>query len=130
MLDAGRQVWLFGSIKDVAIAEQIHTATKGRCVQLAGRTELGEAIDLMSVASTVVTNDSGLMHVAAAVGCHVIALYGSSSDEFTPPLTQTAERLSVEIDCRPCFQRKCPLHHLNCLKTLAPETVIQHLSRT
>ena len=129
MLDRGWQVWLFGSGNDAKISAEINARCAGRCDDLAGRTDLGEAIDLMSQCRAVVSNDSGLMHVAAAVGCHVIALFGSSSDEFTPPLTERCDRLGLELDCRPCFKRECPLGHLDCLNRLAPEMVAEALDR-
>ena len=81
----------------------------------------------MSLAEYAVTNDSGLMHIAAAIGCHVIAIYGSSSDTFTPPLTEQCDRLSLHLECSPCFQRVCPLGHLDCLIQLRPERVLSKL---
>ncbi len=126
-LQQGRQVWLFGAQNDREIAAHINRLCKGGCTDLCGRTALGEVVDLMSLATHVVTNDSGLMHIAAAVGCHVVAIYGSSSDVFTPPLTDTCNRLTLALDCSPCFQRECPLEHLHCLKGLRPEMVISVL---
>ncbi|MGI9311031.1 MAG: lipopolysaccharide heptosyltransferase II, partial [bacterium] len=122
-LSRGRRVWLFGAHGDRAIAARINQLCDLRCDDLAGRTTLGEAIDLMSLADCAVTNDSGLMHIAAAVGCRVIALYGSSSDAFTPPLTAPgrSHRLRLGLDCSPCFQRTCPLGHLDCLNKLLPQ---------
>lgn len=126
-LQHGTQVWLFGSENDREIAAHINQLCEQRCADLSGRTSLGEAIDLMSLAQHVVTNDSGLMHIAAAIGCHVIAIYGSSSDVFTPPLTEHCTRLSLDLDCSPCFQRVCPLGHLNCLNQLQPSRVLSSL---
>jgi heptosyltransferase-2 len=123
----GWQVWIFGSGKDVSVAEYINDLSGGKCRDLTGKTGLGEAVDLMSCARFVVTNDSGLMHTAAAVDCHVIAIYGSSSDEFTPPLTDKCDRLNLRLSCSPCFQRECPLGHLNCLKKITPENVLELL---
>jgi heptosyltransferase-2 len=100
-----------------------------RFKNLAGLTTLAEAIDLISFAQACVSNDSGLMHVAAALNVPVIAIYGSTSPEFTPPLAEKVELLSTEIDCRPCFQRKCPLGHLRCLKDIQPTRVSQSVDR-
>jgi heptosyltransferase-2 len=120
----GWQVWLFGSEKDRAITEQIDFASGGICTNLAGRTSLGEAIDLLALASVVVSNDSGLMHVAAALDRKLIALYGSSDPGFTPPLHRHAGILSLQLDCAPCFQRQCPLGHTRCLTEILPERVL------
>lgn len=83
-----------------------------------------QAVDLLGACKTVVSNDSGLMHVAAAVGCHVIGIYGSTSPDYTPPLTDKVNIVSTDIECRPCFQRQCPLGHLRCLTDLSSQHVI------
>ena len=119
----GWQVWIFGSENDREISTQISNQTKSPCVNLAGKTTLEEAVDLMALANYAITNDSGLMHLAAAVGSHVIALYGSSSPDYTPPLTNKADILSLELECSPCFKRQCPLGHLNCLNQLPPDRI-------
>jgi heptosyltransferase II len=120
---AGYAVWMFGSDKDREFTRAITTDSGVPCVDLAGRTGLGEAIDLMSLADVVVSNDSGLMHVAAALERPLVALYGSSSPGFTPPLSNLARVLSLELSCSPCFARVCPLEHFRCLETLEPRTV-------
>jgi heptosyltransferase-2 len=123
-LDQGWQVWLFGSEKDQAVAAQINHDVSGFCQDFTGRTTLGEAVDLLSLAHTVVSNDSGLMHVAAALNKRLIALYGSSDPGFTPPLNSQAHILSLNLDCSPCFKRECPLGHTRCLVDLPPERVL------
>jgi heptosyltransferase-2 len=126
-LDKGQAVWLFGSEKDQAVTRQINELCGGQCLDLAGKTTLDQAIDLMSLTQTVITNDSGLMHVACALGRRVIALFGSSSPAYTPPLSDQATVLSLGLDCSPCFERSCPLGHLDCLQKLPPEMVIGEL---
>lgn len=121
---AGWQVWLFGSQNDVPITQEIARLLEGQCVDLAGQTTLADAIDLMSLAERVVTNDSGLMHIAASLDRKLIALYGSSDPGFTPPLNKQATVLSLGLDCSPCFKRDCPLGHMKCLRDLTPDKVI------
>lgn len=131
MIDSGHQVWLFGSGKDEATTNEIRNKLsneqKVHCHNLAGKTSLIEAVDLLAACKSVVSNDSGLMHVAAAVGCHVVGVYGSTSPEYTPPLAERVDIVSTDIECRPCFKRECPLGHLKCLKELTPENVIRLL---
>ncbi len=119
----GWQVWIAGSTKDTAVGEEIVKSSGGRCVNLCGRTTLAEAIDLMSCAGHVVSNDSGLMHVAAALDKPLTALYGSSSPAFTPPPSVRAHIVKIDIDCSPCFKRECPLGHFKCMRDLLPDAV-------
>lgn len=121
----GWQVWLFGSQKDDEIAEEINCLSDGMCVNLCGKTDLSQAMDLLSLADTVVCNDSGLMHLAAALGRKVVAVYGSSSPTHTPPLSDRAKIVSLHLECSPCFKRECPLGHTDCLNRLYPEKIVQ-----
>jgi heptosyltransferase-2 len=123
-LDEGWDVWLFGSPKDRPVTEKIMALTQDRCENIAGRTELAETIDLVSLVSGVVTNDSGLMHMAAALKKPLIAIYGSTSPSFTPPLSPDATILKLSLDCQPCFQRTCPLLHHRCMRDLTPDRVL------
>lgn len=119
----GGQVWLFGSEKDFPVCDTIASAVGRYCDNLAGRTRLAQAIDLLSLADMVVSNDSGLMHVAAALNLPLVAIYGSSDPGFTPPLNERHRILSLGLDCSPCFKRECPLGHLNCLRDITVEQV-------
>jgi len=123
-LDRDWHVWLFGSANDAGVCGRINVLAGERCANLAGRTSLAEAIDLLAMAAFVVSNDSGLMHVAAALQCPILAIYGSSDPGFTPPLSKTARVERLGLDCSPCFKRECPLGHLKCLRELAPERII------
>ena len=123
-LARGRQVWIFGSGNDAAIGAEIADAAPG-AVNLCGKTNLADAVDLIALSSMVITNDSGLMHVAAAAGCNVVALFGSTTPEYTPPLSPRARTISLNLECSPCFQRTCPLGHTNCLVQLKPDRVEQ-----
>jgi len=122
-LRQGWEVWLFGSQKDADITAAINASTQGRCIDLGGKTGLGEAIDLMNLASVVVSNDSGLMHIGAALNKPLIAIYGSSDPGHTPPMSQQAVIHYLNLDCSPCFARKCPLGHQNCLNHISPAQV-------
>ena len=124
----GCAVWLFGSEKDSDIGEEIVRSSGGAAANLCGRTDLASAIDLLSLAEVVVSNDSGLMHVAAGVGRPVVALYGSSSPEHTPPLSASARVVRTGIECSPCFARECPLGHFKCMNELAPERVMEEIA--
>jgi heptosyltransferase-2 len=121
----GCAIWLFGSPKDHAVAEEISRLAPGLCRNLCGATSLAQAVDLLAMAELVVCNDSGLMHVAAALDRPLVTLYGSSSPGFTPPLSDQADILSLNLKCSPCFKRECPLGHLDCLNKLSPEMVLQ-----
>jgi heptosyltransferase-2 len=122
----GRYVWLIGSRADRPIGEEIEHGSSGAALNLCGRTDLGAAVDLLSLAEAVVSNDSGLMHVAAALGRPLVALYGSSSPAHTPPLGP-ARIVSLGVECSPCFERQCPLGHFKCMNELAPRRVLKEL---
>lgn len=116
-------VWLLGSAKDAVVADEIVAASNGAALNLCGRSSLEQAIDLIASAHCVVSNDSGLMHVAAALGRQLVALYGSSSPAYTPPLSPRAKIISKNLACSPCFKRECPLGHFDCLNGITPQQV-------
>jgi heptosyltransferase-2 len=123
----GHRVWIFGSAKDAEVTAEVARLAGVAVTDLAGRTTLDEAIDLLSLADRVVTNDSGLMHVAAALGRPMAAVFGSSSPAYTPPLSQRARVVSLQLACSPCFERECPLGHTDCLEKLDPDRVMAAL---
>ncbi len=127
LIERGYRIWIFGSPADQATGEEIVSIAGNDCINLAGRTSILEAIDLLALCETVVTNDSGLMHAAAAVGTRVVAIYGSTSPGFTPPMSEQAQIVSLALDCSPCFKRTCPLGHKDCLNKLMPDLVLERV---
>ncbi|MFV2057265.1 MAG: lipopolysaccharide heptosyltransferase II [Thiohalomonadales bacterium] len=119
----GLSVWILGSQRDNPMAEKIRRMGGETVANLCGKTQLEDAVDLMSLASVVVSNDSGLMHVAASVDRPLVALYGSSTPDYTPPLSNKARVVYKKLDCSPCFKRVCPLGHTNCLNFITVDEV-------
>ncbi|MES2787406.1 MAG: lipopolysaccharide heptosyltransferase II [Pseudomonadota bacterium] len=123
---------LLGSAKEAALCDEIaHAAGAGQCINLAGKTSLADAFAIIASARAVISNDSGLMHVAAAFGVRQVAVFGSSSPLHTPPLNDSARVIWLRddasyqppLDCAPCFERECPLGHTRCLVDISPERV-------
>lgn len=127
IIGVGWQVWVLGSDKDNVVGKEISVAD--RIYNLCGRTQLVDTIDLLACATSVVSNDSGLMHVAAAVGVHVNVIYGSSTPDYTPPLTPEEKKniFYLGLECSPCFKRVCPLGHTNCLNDIAYKDVFEKI---
>lgn len=125
----GIRSWIIGSAKERALGETIATASGGAAINLCGRTSLVDVIDLAAAAQAVVTNDSGPMHIAAAAGAAVVAIYGSSTPDHTPPMTERSAIHYLRLSCSPCFERTCPLQHLNCLHGITPDAVRASLRR-
>jgi heptosyltransferase-2 len=120
----GFQIWILGSQNEREAGERIRDASGGSAVNLCGRTRLEDAADLLSLTSLVVSNDTGLMHLAAAVGARVVAIFGSSSPRYTPPLTDKASVLYLDLDCSPCFERRCRFDHYRCLREISVDSVL------
>ena len=128
LAERGFATWIFGSDNDRPIADRIVRLASAHDdeaapIDLCGATDLLDAIDLMSRTAAVVSNDSGLMHIAAAIGRPLVALYGSTSPAVTPPLGKAVRILERDLSCRPCFKRECPLGHLDCLNLIAASEV-------
>jgi heptosyltransferase-2 len=126
------QIIILGSSKDTEISNsiinKIHNKTK--IFDLCGKTSLSDTVDILAMAKYVITNDSGLMHIACTTNTNVIAIYGSTSTLFTPPLSKKAQVLQVKLDCSPCFERTCRFGHYNCLNNITPDLVMKQLSST
>lgn len=127
-IQQGWQVLILGSQADDAIATDIinhlDLANQASIFNLCGDTELSEAIDLIDTADLVVSNDSGLMHIAAALQKTLIAIYGPTSPNFTPPLAHNAHIVQIDVDCGPCFQRICPEYHHHCMQGVNSEQIV------
>jgi heptosyltransferase-2 len=123
----GYAIWLVGSPKDKEIGDKIVALGNQHSRNLCGQTELADAIALLSCAALVVSNDSGLMHIAAALDRTMLALFGSSSPKFTPPLSDKAQVIRLELPCSPCFKRVCPLGHFNCMMQMTPDKVVKFI---
>lgn len=128
LTNSGWQVWVLGSDKDKSAADTI-VAGQQSMFNLCGKTQLVDVVDLLACASSVVSNDSGLMHVAAAVGAKLNVIYGSSTPHYTPPL-MAAENCNIyylNIECSPCFKRECPLGHYDCLRKISVNDVFERI---
>ncbi len=124
---AGWQVWFFGSNQDNLVIDNIRGQISATTISFAGKIDLLETIDLLSSVTAVVTNDSGLLHMAASLDKPLVAIYGSTSAEFTPPLGPKSKIVQEDLPCRPCFKRECPLRHLNCMYLIKPERVLDSI---
>lgn len=127
LINKGHHVWIFGSKKDKGLADNIVKDNKS-IRNLCGETSLVDVVDLIDICQSVVTNDSGLMHIAAATGNQIIAIYGSSSPLYTPPLTDKAAILYRNLECSPCFKRKCPYGHTDCLNLISVDDVLKKIN--
>jgi len=125
----GFNIYVFGSPKDNVIGEEIVKASNGDVINLCGQTQLEEVVDLLSLAKLAVTNDSGLMHIAAAVGKPVVAIYGAITPEYTPPLTDIKEIQYLGLECSPCWKKQCPYGHYNCLNNIEVDRVYESVQR-
>jgi len=126
---AGYRVRIFGSPKDAEAAEAIVAQSGVPVDNLVGRTSLVDAAALLAGVDMVISNDSGLMHVAGAFDRNLVVIYGASSEKMTPPASPRAEVLGLDLSCRPCHQRECPLGTLACLVGITPEQVMAATGR-
>ena len=125
----GYLVVTVGSENDVDIGKNIAKESGNLIINLCGKTSLGQAITLLAASDLVISNDSGLMHVAAALNRPLIAIFGSSSPQFTPPLSKRALISKIDLPCSPCFKRSCPLNHMDCLNNISVQSVEKQIEQ-
>ncbi|HUP90759.1 MAG TPA: lipopolysaccharide heptosyltransferase II [Solimonas sp.] len=123
MAAAGVQSWIFGSAKERELGEHIRQLSSDAAVNLCGQTALVDLVDLIAQCRAVVCNDSGPLHIAAATGVPVVAIYGSSTPDHTPPLTEAKAVHYLRLECSPCFERTCKFGHYDCLFRIEPHAV-------
>jgi heptosyltransferase-2 len=126
--NAGWEVWILGGPSEVVAAQEIQTYSNNICLDLTNKTNLSDAVALLSLAKVTVANDSGLMHIASALDKAVVAIYGSTPPKFAPPLTNSGKSLSLNLACSPCKKPKCKFQHIKCLQDLRPELVLQAIN--
>jgi heptosyltransferase-2 len=128
--NSNNQIILLGSKSDHALAQEITSQARqaDNIHNWCGNTSLDEAIALIGMSKAVVSNDSGLMHVAAALRIPQVAIFGSSDPAHTPPLSDKAKIIWLNMSCSPCHKRVCPLGHLRCLKDILPQQVLATLN--
>ena len=128
LLVQGWQVLILGSQADnetgVALVNAISADRQSDVYNLCGETQLEDAIDILATADAVISNDSGLMHITAALQIPLVAIYGPTSPNFTPPLSNKAQLMQLEVECGPCFQRTCPEQHHKCMKEISGPMVL------
>jgi len=125
------QIALMGSVNDVETCEQVRIQSglaEGVVRNLAGQTSLDDAIALLAQTRAVVSNDSGLLHIASALNRPVVALYGSTDPNYAPPLSEIARTISLRLECSPCRQRECPLGHHDCMTKMSVDRVWSELA--
>lgn len=126
-IQKGWVVISLGSTHDQDLGKTLDRLTKNKVINLIGKTKLEEVIDVMSLCQAFLSNDSGLMHVAASLNIKQVAIFGSSDPKKTPPLSRHAKLAYLDLSCSPCFERICPLQHTNCLKNIKPSEIIKKL---
>ena len=132
MLNNNWEIWLLGAGADMQIINKINTLTNNKCYVFGNTASLTNKIDLLKMSDIVVANDSGLLHITCAVNTPVIAIYGSTTPEFTPPLSDNNIILSIptkNLSCKPCFKRTCKYKHYKCLQDIAPNTVLESIKK-
>lgn len=130
LIAEGDHIVLIGSAQDQelcqAIKQQINPTSS--VTNLAGQTRIDQVIHFLPACDALVCHDSGLMHIAAALQLPLVAIYGSTSPEHTPPLSRNAQIVHKDLDCSPCFKRECPLEHHRCMKDISPQEIFKAIA--
>lgn len=121
--DLGSTILIFGGPSDRELGQTISRIMAVPALDLSGRTTLGEAMALIDRCDAFVTNDSGLMHVAAGLNTPLVAIFGSTNSTTTSPYSDTSRIVRVPIECSPCMKPVCPLGHMNCMKQVTVDMV-------
>ena len=129
LCDQGIQICILGSKKDAQAGEKIQALCKQAVINLCGKTSLTDVVDILAACDVAVSNDSGLMHIAAAVDTPVLAMYGGTTPAYTPPLHEKAKSFYVKLACSPCWQRTCQYHHYRCLTDILPNDVFKEVQK-
>jgi heptosyltransferase-2 len=117
------RVIVFGGPQDTRLGKDISRKMRHRPIDLSGRTTLGEAMALIERCALFITNDSGLMHVAAALDVPLIAIFGSTNSTTTGPLSSNSRVVQVPMECSPCLKPECPKGHLNCMDQIRVDMI-------
>jgi heptosyltransferase-2 len=123
------QVCILGSEKDAQAGHRIAELCHHSVYNLCGKTSLTDVIDILAACDAAVSNDSGLMHIAAAVNTPVLVMYGGTTPAYTPPLHNKAKSFYIKVACSPCWQRKCRFDHYRCLTDILPEDVFREVEK-
>lgn len=118
------RVVLFGGPGEAGVAAQVGALAGVGVLDLAGRTSLTEAMALIGLMDLFLTNDSGLMHVAAAQGVPVVALFGSTNPVTTSPRGEQSVIIRHAVDCSPCLEPECPLNY-ECMAAIGVDEVFE-----
>ena len=123
------QVCILGSQKDAQAGDKIQSLCQHNVKNLCGKTSLTDVIDILAVCDVAISNDSGLMHIAAAVNTPVLTMYGGTTPAYTPPLHEKAKSFYVKLACSPCWQRTCQYDHYRCLTDILPNDVFREVQK-
>lgn len=123
----GIGVVVLGSAADSEVGEELAALAKSPVLNACGKTTLANVVDLISACAGVVANDSGLMHMSAAIGLPLVAVYGSTSPKLAFPLSEKSAIEILDLECMPCAARHCPLEHHNCMEQLPPQQIFDRL---